>query len=154
MKADWEIYVDGASKGNPGEASIGVVFRQDGRTVHEFCQAIGEATNNTAEYMALIFALKKAAEFKARRLSIYTDSELMFKQLTGKYKVRNEHLRPLFEQANTLAADFDNVEIQHVLREKNRDADRLANQALSSKPARMVAPVFKHKGEESPSSAG
>ena len=151
---DLEIYVDGASKGNPGRAGIGVVFQKDGKIIQEFCKDIGQATNNVAEYSALIFALTKAKELDAEKLSVYTDSELMFRQLTGKYKVKNEHLKPLFEQANELASSFERVEIQHVMREKNKDADRLANEALKSKPAKTVAPVFKHKGEESPSSKG
>ncbi len=125
------LFTDGASRGNPGAAAIGVVLRTpDGRTVEEIGEAIGVATNNAAEYAALIRGLRRARELGARRVVVHADSELLVRQLEGTYAVRHEGLRPLFEEARRLLACFEAAEVRHVPREENRDADRLAHAAL------------------------
>jgi len=149
-----EIYIDGASKGNPGEAGIGVVIIEDGKKISEIARAIGQATNNVAEYSALICALEEAAKLKAGKLKFYTDSELVYYQMVGSYKVKNEKLQELFDRANELAKNFEHVEIKHIPREQNKDADKLASQALLKKQAKVVTPLFHKSREESPSSKG
>ncbi len=149
-----EIFVDGACSGNPGQSGIGVVISSQGKVVKEISKAIGEATNNIAEYSALIYALQEAMIMKATKLQIFTDSELMFRQLTGAYKVKNEKLKFLFDQAQHLISGFDHIDIQHVRREKNKQADKLATEAIKEKQAKVVAPLFENIGEESPSSKG
>jgi ribonuclease HI len=149
-----EIFVDGACSGNPGEAGIGVVINAEGKTVKEISKAIGLATNNIAEYSALIYALQEAKIMKAKELQVFTDSELMFRQVTGAYKVKNEKLKVLCDQVKHLMSGFDRVEIAHVRREKNKHADKLATESIKSKQVKMVAPLFENSGEESPSSKG
>lgn len=153
MGSELEIFTDGACSGNPGEAAIGVVIREDGKIIKEISKSIGKATNNIAEYTALIYALQEAAELKAERLKIFTDSELLYKQVTGAYQVKNDTLKQLYDQVVQLSCKFKEVAIQHVLREKNREADKLATQALKKKQSPMVA-LMPRVGEESPSSGG
>lgn len=154
MSGMLEIFIDGACSGNPGQAGIGIVINRRGETVKEISKAIGEATNNIAEYSALIYALQEAMIMKATELQVFTDSELMFRQMTGAYKVKNEKLRFLFDQAKHLTNAFDHIDIKHVRRENNKQADKLATQAINEKQAKMVAPLFENIGEESPSSKG
>jgi ribonuclease HI len=154
MNKSLEIFVDGACSGNPGEAGIGVVINRGGKTVKEISHAIGEATNNIAEYSALIYALQEAIVLKAGKLRIFTDSELLFRQITGVYRVKNEKLKVLFDRVRHLMRGFDHVDIHHVCREKNKEADRLAAQSLKKKQTKVVAPLFEDIGEESPSSTG
>ena len=152
-----EIFVDGACSGNPGPAGIGVVIKRAGKTITEISKAIGEATNNIAEYSALICALQEALILKAARVKVFTDSELMFRQLTGDYKVKDEKLKFLHDQIQQLKRGFANVELAHVPREKNKEADRLATSSLhniNKKQAKMVATLFDNSVEESPSSEG
>jgi len=152
-----EIFVDGACSGNPGPAGIGVVIKRAGKTVAEISKAIGEATNNIAEYSALICALQEALVLKAARIKVFTDSELMFHQLTGSYKVRDEKLKFLYDQVQQLKRGFANVELVHVPREKNKEADKLATSSLNNinkKQAKTVATLFDNSAEESPSSEG
>jgi ribonuclease HI len=149
-----EIFVDGACSGNPGPAGIGIVINRDGMTIKKISKAIGEATNNIAEYSALIYALQEAMVLKAKKLKIFTDSELLFRHVTGVYKVKNEKLKFLFDQVRHLMQGFDHVDIAHVRRENNKEADKLAAQSLKIKQAKMVAPLFENIGEESPSSKG
>jgi len=126
-------YIDGASRGNPGPASYGVVIQDaHGRTVDTLSQFLGRATNNVAEWSALIAALEYALRRQSRRVKIYCDSELVARQMQGRYRVQSPDLKPLFEQARRLAAQIGEVSIQHVPREKNREADLLANQALDN----------------------
>ncbi len=125
-----EIAVDGACSGNPGRAGIGVVIKQNGAVVKEIARPIGEATNNIAEYSALICALQEAVVMKAKTIKIFTDSELVYKQVLGEYKIKNETLKGLWEQVKQLEAAFESVELIHVLREKNQEADRLATSSL------------------------
>ena len=149
-----EIFTDGACSGNPGEAGIGIVINRDGKTIKKISKAIGEATNNIAEYSALIYALQEAAALKAKKLKIFTDSELLVRQVTGTYKVKNNKLKFLCDQVRLLMQGFNQVDLKHVRREQNKKADNLATRSLKKKQAKMVAPLFKNLGEESPSSKG
>ena len=154
MSGELEIFVDGACSGNPGEAGIGVVINSDGKTLKKISKAIGQATNNIAEYSALIYALQEALLLKAKKLHVMTDSELLYRQVTGVYKVKNDHLRFLYDQVQNLMKVFDRVTVDHVFRAQNKEADRLATDSLKKKQAKMVAPLFDDIGEESPSSKG
>lgn len=141
MKADLIIHVDGACSGNPGPAGIGVAIDdQNGQRLKEISQFIGSATNNIAEYTALIFALQEALLLKAKRVKIFTDSELVHKQVTGQYKVKHEKMKPLFEQVKHLWEGFEQIEFFHVLREKNKDADKLATQAIKKQVNVVASP--------------
>ena len=148
-----ELYIDGASKGNPGHSGIGVVIVKDKQTIKNIYQYIGHATNNAAEYTALIYGLQESLMLKADTVKVNTDSELLYNQLLGKYKVKTEHLKPLFDQAQTLARTFQDVKITLVPREKNKEADQLANKAFKKEQTKGVASAFS-VGEESPSSEG
>lgn len=136
------IYIDGASKGNPGPSAAGIIIKRDGKKFKEIAKPIGEATNNVAEYYALIFALQEALILKAKRIKVCTDSELLFKQLTGAYVVKSENLKVLFEQIEQLAQGFNRFEIKHIPREENKEADKLASSVLKKKQAKVVALAF------------
>jgi ribonuclease HI len=125
------IYVDGASWGNPGPAAIGAVIK-DGKQkeLANISQYIGEATNNQAEYQAVIAALKSAARFKAAEVTLYLDSELVARQLAGSYKVRNLFLFPLYKEAAELCKEFANLSIVHIGHDENVEAHALAKAAL------------------------
>ena len=125
------INTDGAARGNPGPAGLGVVIKNDaGEIVAEIAKYFGEATNNQAEYAALLEALKKAVELKCSDVELRLDSELVVNQLKGIYKVKHEGLKPLFEEAKGLLRKFGTCNIKHVVREKNKEADKLANKAI------------------------
>jgi ribonuclease HI len=127
------VYADGAARGNPGPAAIGaVVFDDDGEPVAEVSQAIGEATNNVAEYKALIAGLEAAARFAPRKLTVRLDSELLVRQLNGEYRVKAANLKPLYRKVQELLGRFPIVTVEHVPRQRNEWADRLANQALDA----------------------
>ncbi|MDD2752097.1 MAG: ribonuclease HI family protein [Candidatus Omnitrophica bacterium] len=132
-----EIYIDGAAKGNPGPAGIGVVICRDGQVIKNLHQYIGNATNNVAEYSALIFALQEALILKIENLVVNTDSELLFRQIKKEYKVKSPHLLGLYNQALHLLSSFKSVNIKHIPRENNLGADKLANIAV--KEARKKA---------------
>jgi ribonuclease HI len=125
------IEIDGASRGNPGPAAFGYVIRHQGEAVLEESGYLGRATNNVAEYLALIHALKKADELRGRDLTILSDSELLVRQMSGEYKVRNPQLAILHQQVSHLLPRFRQVRFTYVPREQNRDADRLCNEALN-----------------------
>lgn len=126
------MYVDGASRGNPGPAGIGIViFDADNRQVGKVCARIGEQTNNFAEYAALIRALRIANYFRVKVLRIRTDSELVAKQVAGEYKVSNENIRPLYEEVVRLKKNIANCKIEYVSRNQNDKADYLAKKAVS-----------------------
>ena len=128
------IYTDGASRGNPGEAGIGVVVvTAAGEPVAEIADYLGRATNNVAEYTALQVGLEKARELGARRIEIRSDSELMVRQVNGQYRVNNEGLLPLFREVAALLRRFEQVTVRHIPRERNRRADALANQGIDNK---------------------
>lgn len=141
-----EIFIDGASKGNPGFSAIGIVVCSAGAVVKNISKFIGEATNNVAEYTALIYALQEALILKAKELRINTDSELMFRQLKGIYKVKDAKIKTLFEQAKHLFAGFENIEINQIPREKNRGADKLASKAIKEQ-AKVAAPTIRRGGK-------
>jgi len=126
-------YADGASRGNPGPASYGVVlYDASGRELHRSSRALGRATNNQAEYHGAIAALEAALGLGAREVELRMDSELVVRQLSGRYKVRNPGLIPLHKRMLDLRSRFQRVAIVHVPRQQNRAADKLANEALDS----------------------
>lgn len=127
----WTVYSDGASRGNPGPAAIGAsVLDPSGREVHTVSQRIGTATNNEAEYRAAIAGLEAALALRARDVQLRLDSELVARQISHRYRVRNERLRPLFNRLIDLRRRFDSFEVTAVPREQNTRADALANAAL------------------------
>ena len=130
---DITICVDGASRGNPGQAAIGVLVLAGGEPVREVAERIGIATNNVAEYTALLRGLDEAAALGASTVHIQSDSELLVRQLLGEYKVRNEMLIPLHREALARMRRFDHVHVFHVPRTRNSFADSLANRALDAK---------------------
>ena len=123
------LSIDGASKGNPGAAGIGAVLTTPaGETVVEIGEPIGVTTNNVAEYRALLRGLEEAKTRGATRVVVHTDSQLMARQMEGRYKINAPHLKALQQEARALCADFvDGVEITHILRAGNARADELAN---------------------------
>jgi len=134
-------HIDGAARGNPGPASYAVIVRApDGRVVFQLGKYLGHATNNVAEYYGLISALDYAASHGIRRLRVCSDSELLVQQMKGRYKVKSATLAPLHERAQKLARGLEYFAVEHVRRELNREADRLANEALDATPG--VAPAF------------
>jgi probable phosphoglycerate mutase len=124
-------HCDGGARGNPGPSGFGALIQDaDGRVLAELSEFLGIQTNNFAEYSGLLASLDYALANGHRRLRVISDSELMVKQIQGKYQVKSPGLRPLFEQAKKKIAQLDGFEIVHALRHKNKDADRLANQAM------------------------
>ncbi|HEV8394338.1 MAG TPA: ribonuclease HI family protein [Vicinamibacterales bacterium] len=123
-------HVDGGSRGNPGPAGYGVHITRDDGSIVDLKQSIGVATNNIAEYNGLVAALRWAVEQGVRVLHVKADSELMIKQMRGEYRVKNPGLQPLYEEARRLARQLERVRFEHVRREFNQDADRLANEAM------------------------
>src|SRR5438128_195479 len=134
------INIDGAARGNPGPAACAYVMTREGHLLSEAAHCLGTATNNFAEYTALVRALEQAAELGAEHLLIRSDSELLVKQMNGVYRVKDARLKVLYNQANRLREQFADVSIVHVPRAENSDADRLCNEALdglydAAKPA-------------------
>ena len=125
------VNVDGGSRGNPGPAAIGVVVRsENGEVVMDAAEAIGRATNNVAEYRALIRGIELAAQNGATSVALYGDSELVVKQVRGEYKVKDAGLKPLHAEARAALSAFREWSFSHVRREQNAEADALVNQAL------------------------
>lgn len=126
------IYVDGGARGNPGPAGIGVVILDERKKkVKELSKYIGEATNNIAEYSALILGLEEALALAPEKIVVKMDSELVARQLSGDYRVKDEGIKPLFEKALGILKQFKEFEIKHIDREKNKDADKLVNKAIN-----------------------
>lgn len=125
-----EIYIDGASQGNPGKSGVGIVIYKNGLRIKNISSYIGIATNNFAEYTALIYALEEALLLKAKSLKISTDSQLLARQLNKIYKVKHESIKNLYNRAVHLLTGFEKVIIQHIPREKNSLADKLATAAI------------------------
>jgi ribonuclease HI len=124
-------HVDGGARGNPGPAGYGVVINdQHGTRIAELSRYLGHHTNNFAEYSGLIAALNYTLEHKHSGLRVLSDSELMVRQMNGVYKVRSPELRPLYEESRRLSRQLKWFRIEHVRREKNAEADRLANEAM------------------------
>ena len=129
-----EIYCDGASRGNPGPASAGAVLLDiEGRVLAEISQSLGRATNNEAEYAALILALRKALELGVSEVVVKADSQLVIRQLTGQYKVKHPEMKKRHAEAMGLLREFSGWSATHVPREQNERADKLANAALDLK---------------------
>ena len=125
------IFTDGAARGNPGPAAIGVVLQDEkGNTVATICKALGKKTNNQAEYTAVISGLEKAISLGAKQVLLKSDSELVVKQLTGLYKVKNADLREMYQQAIKLTGQLQKFTAVNIPREQNRQADALCNKAL------------------------
>jgi ribonuclease HI len=134
-KGWWSLYTDGAAKGNPGPAGAGVVLYDDNNTlVCELGKSLGIATNNEAEYQGLILGLEEAERHGARRLNVHMDSELIVRQITGAYRVKNERLKLFYNRAKAMLQEFESYDIFHVRREFNAQAD-----ALASRAARRIA---------------
>jgi ribonuclease HI len=127
------LWTDGGARGNPGPAAYGYVLEaEDGTVLAAHGEAIGEATNNVAEYRALVAGLGKAVELAVDEVEVVSDSELLVKQMRGEYKVKNEALRDLWDQASALAGKLRSVRYTAVRREHNELADRLVNEALDA----------------------
>ena len=142
--APWTIYTDGAARGNPGPAAFAYIIERPGDGTIEAKGCIGDTTNNIAEYTALVRALERARQLGGRRLLVLSDSELMVKQMNGEYKVKHPGLQPLYQQAQALRGQFDNVAIRHIPRAQNKRADELGNAALDG-AKRGAAPAPKPK---------
>ena len=125
-----EIYIDGASRGNPGDAGIGVKIIEPGKEPREIKRYLGKMTNNQAEYAALIEALQSAKDLSSQPIRIFTDSQLVANQVNGLWKVKHEEIIPLNRKARSLFSEYGDITIQHIRREKNKEADRLANLAI------------------------
>jgi len=124
-------HVDGGARGNPGPAGYGVAIQDEtGHPVAELSEYLGHRTNNYAEYQGLLAALRYAAENHVKALHVVSDSELMVRQMKGIYKVRNPDLRKLYDEAQQLVRRLEHFEIRHAMREQNKTADRLANEAM------------------------
>lgn len=134
----YTAYIDGGSRGNPGNAGYGVYFLDEqGKPLAEISKPLGIRTNNQAEYSALIAALEFAHAHQYSKLRVCADSELLVNQINGTYKVKNPDLQLLHARARQLMAGLKSFSIQHVPREKNREADRLANRAMDQRPSRF-----------------
>lgn len=127
----YQIFTDGACRGNPGPSGIGVViFDQHGKVVHEIAKYIGTVTNNVAEYKALIAGLDYCVKHKISPLEILADSQLLIRQLTGEYKVKHENIKPLYAEVQAHLKHLKVTGFKHVMREFNKHADQLANQGI------------------------
>ena len=130
----YEVYIDGASRGNPGPAGVGVVFTDGSATpLREFAQYLGETTNNVAEYLALIYALQEALRHGYTALRVKTDSELLARQVNGIYRVRHPQLRLFHDLVLHLRSGFQEMSVEHIPREQNTQADRLAGLAATQR---------------------
>lgn len=128
------IYIDGAARGNPGDAGIGIIVNDaQGEKIRELYKYIGHTSNNVAEYTALVYALQEALILGLKDIVIHSDSELLVKQLNGEYRVKNLNLKTYYEQFLHLKAGFDKLEIKQISREENRQTDKLANQAVDAR---------------------
>ncbi|MEX0754167.1 MAG: reverse transcriptase-like protein [Actinomycetota bacterium] len=127
------VACDGASRGNPGPAGIGVqITGPDGAVLAEIAEGIGETTNNVAEYTAAIEGLKKAKQLGAREVLLRSDSKLLIEQLAGRWRVKHPNMKPLHAEVLAIARGFDDVGYEHVRRERNTEADRLANEGVDA----------------------
>jgi len=127
------FYIDGASRGNPGRAAIGIVIMNgNGHVIDELKRYIGETTNNMAEYQALIEALTEGKRIGGKGIKVFSDSELMVRQINGIYKVKDAKLLDMYREAKRLISGFGEFKIEHIARDKNSTADALANEALDN----------------------
>ena len=138
MSAALRLHVDGASRGHPGEAGFGVhVTNAEGVEVASLYGYLGRATNNVAEYQALLHGLRFALARGASRVEVYSDSELLVRQVEGRYRVKSPGLQPLHREALNLLARFERTRVAHVPRERNREADALANRAVDERASSL-----------------
>jgi len=134
MSKSIDIFIDGASRGNPGPSGIGIVFCDSQKNVvKKLFKFIGNTTNNVAEYSALIYAMQEALIDRYSDVKVKSDSELLTKQLSGEYKVKNDNLRPYYDMFQHIARGFNKVEVVPIGREDNSIADKLANKAIDSR---------------------
>lgn len=135
MSLHVKIYTDGGARGNPGPAAAGVVLitADDDTVIHEAGIYLGEATNNVAEYSAMLAGLEAAEKLNVTKIDLFSDSQLMVRQMNGQYRVKNAGLKPLFDQAIELSGRFEQFKIHFIRREKNKQADKLVNHALDLK---------------------
>ena len=133
------LHIDGASRSNPGEAGFGVhVTTPDGTEVAQLYGYLGVASNNVAEYQALLHGLRYALARGARKVHVFSDSQLVVRQMSGAYRVKHPAMVPLHREARDLARRFEEFQLDHVRREQNKDADRLANVALDERAWRLA----------------
>ena len=145
------IHIDGGARGNPGPAGAGVVIRtEDGRPIHEAGYFLGTQTNNAAEYLALIRALQRVSRYDPQPIAICSDSELLVRQLTGQYRVKNPGLQQLFHEVQVLLLRVSCWTMKHVRREHNRRADELANLAMDRMADIVAFDADEQRGESSP----
>jgi ribonuclease HI len=146
---DLSIHIDGAARGNPGPACLAYVIHREGKPDIEDAEQLGRATNNVAEYTALVRALERAVELGATGVKVYSDSLLVVRQVKGEYRVKDATLRDLYSQVQQLLRRFARWEIDHIPREENRRADELCNLCLDGKPA-LARPKAKAVREAAP----
>ncbi|HDN97706.1 MAG: ribonuclease H [Candidatus Omnitrophota bacterium] len=128
-----KVFVDGTSKGNPGKASYGfLIYDKYGKILKKNGGRIGITTNNVAEYIALIMGVIGCLEFKPKRLKIYSDSQLLVKQMKGEFKIKDEWLKRLYLIVSKLLESFEKFEIYHISREENKEADKIANSFIEN----------------------
>ena len=132
-----DIHIDGSSMGNPGDSGIGIIFSRGEETLKNISKYIGKQTNNFAEYTALVFALQEALIMKADSINIFSDSELLCRQLTGEYRVKSENIKTLYDQAENLLRGFKKYSITRIPREENRGADKLARSAIKKQKSKI-----------------
>lgn len=135
-----EIFTDGASWGNPGKAGIGVVICRNKKIIKKFGKYIGETTNNVAEYVALLYGLQEALSLGVEVVKVSLDSELLVKQIQGEYRVKEPRLSIFFEQVANLFQKFKKVEVKNIQRGGNKEADKLANQAIKEAIKKNIFP--------------
>ncbi len=140
------IHIDGAARGNPGPAAYSFVIARPGESAIEEHGLLGNTTNNIAEYTALVKVLQKAADLSLKTLHVHSDSELLVKQMSGEYRVKNADLKELYDEAQELLPRFEKVKIEHVRREQNKRADELCNIALDAGKPRTATPKKKASG--------
>lgn len=143
------IYIDGAARGNPGPAGIGVVITDgSAAVVKNIAKYIGNTTNNVAEYTALVFGMEEARNLGAKELAINTDSELLAKQLGGEYKIKNPALKDLYAKVMQILKSFAEVRVNQIDRKENKGADKLANQVIDAAVKKKVGKSFILKSKE------
>jgi ribonuclease HI len=147
---EWlRVYSDGASRSNPGPAGVGAqAIDRHGTVVAEVSEFLGRATNNVAEYQALILILEAVRHMGYRRLKVFTDSQLMANQITGGYRVKNQGLKPLAARVKALLDEYRNVEVQYIPRAKNTACDALANKAIDEGLKGLKEPVLTTEEEQ------
>lgn len=125
------IYIDGAARGNPGPAGVGIVLKEGNKTIKALYKYLGDTTNNIAEYSALITGLQEAVALGYKNAKLYLDSKLVVQQLKGDYRVKNNNIKILFDKAIDLINKFENIKIIKIERRENKEADKLANKAIN-----------------------